>query len=220
LVLRPFAFAYSIVPTMAVAVNMRNALQRCSLNLATSDFIMLGQGYDSPKELLSVSQDDLDLMIKSASRHPPADVQFPLLPIGKLYVLRFWAAERVRVGLPTSPILFTEQVMNNYAGLMRSDEVEVGARKNQDLTKPDAIKSKKDWFKFWEKFKNYPGRIRGAAKIPLSYIICYHDEVTEGICKKEVYENHAKKLIACTILSGKHYQINNESFWVELKSLW
>ena len=89
---------------MAAAVNMRNALQRCGFNLATSDFIM-GQGYDSPEELLSVSEDDLDLMIKSASRHPPADVQFPSLPIRKLYVLRFWAAEKVRVGLPTSPIL-------------------------------------------------------------------------------------------------------------------
>jgi hypothetical protein len=105
---------------MAAAVNMRNALQRCGFNLATSDFIMGQQGYDYPEELLSVSEDDLDLMTKSASRHAPPDVQFPSLPIRKLYILRFLAAERVRVGLPTSPILFTEQVINNFAGLMRS----------------------------------------------------------------------------------------------------
>ena len=202
---------------MAAVVNMRNALQRCGFNLATSDFIM-GQGYDSPEELLSVSEDDLDLMIKSASRHPPVDVQFPSLPIRKLYVLRFWAAERLRVGLPMSPILFTEQVMNEYATLMRSDEVEIEARKNQDPTKPDAIKNEKDWFKFWEKFKNYLGRIRGAAKIPLSYVIRDHDEVTESM-RDEVYENHTKRLIACTVLSGEHYRIDNESVWVELKGL-
>ena len=70
-------FALSL--TMAAAVNMRNALQRCGFNLATSDFIM-EQGYDSPEELLNVSEDDLDLMIRSASRHPPPDVTFPSLP--------------------------------------------------------------------------------------------------------------------------------------------
>ena len=189
---------------MAAAVNMRNALQRCGFNLATSDFIM-EQGYDSPKELLNVSEDDLDLMIKSASRHPPPDVTFPSLPIRKLYVLRFWADERIRTGLPTGPNLFTEQVMGEYSNLMRSDEVEVAARKGQDPTKPDAIKAEKDWFKFWEKFKNYLGRVRGAAKIPLSYIVREHDEVTDGM-REEVYENHTKRLIAITILSGEHYR--------------
>lgn len=202
---------------MAAAVNMRNALQRCGFNLATSDFIM-EQGYDSPEELLNVSEDDLDLMIKSASRHPPPDVTFPSLPIRKLYVLRFWADERIRTGLPTGPNLFTEQVMGEYSNLMRSDEVEVAARKGQDPTKPDAIKAEKDWFKFWEKFKNYLGRVRGAAKIPLSYIVREHDEVTDGM-REEVYENHTKRLIATTILSGEHYRIDNESVWVELKGL-
>jgi hypothetical protein len=37
--------------------------------------------------------------------------------------------------------------------------------------------------------------------------------------REEVYESHVKKLIACTILSGEHYRIDNESVWVELKSL-
>jgi hypothetical protein len=135
-----FAF-FASSQTMAAAVNMRNAIQRCGFNLATSDFIMQ-QGYDSPEELLNVSEDDLDLMIRSASRHPPPDVTFPSLPIRKLYVLRFWADERICMAFPTGRNLFTEQIIGEYSNLMRSDEVdEVAAHKGQDPTKPDIIKS-------------------------------------------------------------------------------
>ena len=94
------------------------------------------------------------------------------------------------MGLPTGPNLFTEHVMSEYSNLMRSDEVEIAARKGQDPTKPDAIKSEKDRFKFWEKFKNYlVGRVCGAAKIPLSFVVREHDKVTDGM-REEVYENH------------------------------
>jgi hypothetical protein len=150
------------------------------------------QGYDSPKELLIVSDDVLDLMIKLASRHPHPNVTFPLLPIRKLYILRFWADERIRTGLPTGPNLCTEQVMSEYSNLMRSDKVEVAARRGQDPTQPDAICYQgREGLKFWEKFKNYLGRVCGTAKIPLSYIVREHDKVTEGM-REEVYENHRK----------------------------
>jgi hypothetical protein len=38
---------------------------------------------------------------------------------------------------------------------MRADEIEVAAKKGQVQTKPDALNLDKDWFKFWEKLKNY-----------------------------------------------------------------
>ncbi|KAI2501496.1 hypothetical protein MHU86_12941 [Fragilaria crotonensis] len=60
-------------------------------------------------------------------------------------------------GLPVTPILFTAAVLSEYMNVLRSDEIEITARKDQIPTKPDPLKAEKEWFKFWEKLKNYPG---------------------------------------------------------------
>lgn len=104
---------------------------------------------------------------------------------------------------------------------MRSDKVGAAAAcKGQDPTKLDAIKNEKDcWFKFLKKFKNYLGRVCGAAKIPWFYIVMEPNKVTEEM-REDVYENHMKKFIATTLFSSVlHYCIDNESVWVEPKGL-
>ena len=96
--------------------------------------------------------------------------------------------------------------------------IEIAARKDQVLTKPDPLKAEKDWFKIWEKLKNYLGRIRGAAKIPLSYTIRDHDVVTDEI-RGATYTTHTKKIIDIVLLSGEHFAIDNVSLWEIIKSL-
>jgi hypothetical protein len=63
-------------------------------------------------------------------------------------------------GLALTPNLFTADVMNTYLHLLRADEIEVAAKKDQKPNLPDVLKHEKDWFKFWEKLKNYLGQVQ------------------------------------------------------------
>ncbi|KAI2497147.1 hypothetical protein MHU86_17350 [Fragilaria crotonensis] len=175
---------------MADAVNMRAALERCGLNQTTATYVMTDQGFDSTEELLMASKESFDTMIKNAIKSSPPDVIFSTASIRRLNAFKYWAEERHMCGLPVTPILFTAAVLAEYMNVLRSDEIEIAARKDQVPTKPDPLKAEKDWFKFWEKLKNYLGRIRGAAKIPLSYTITDHDVIT-GEIRSATYSTHA-----------------------------
>jgi hypothetical protein len=66
--------------------------------------------------------------------------------------------------------------------------------------------------------KNYLGQIRGAAKVPLSYVIRDHDIVTDAMRAAE-YTSHPRKVVALLQLSGEHYKVDNESVWEVIKTL-
>jgi hypothetical protein len=76
----------------------------------------------------------------------------------------------------------------------------------------------KDWFKFWEKLKNYLGRVRRAAKISLAYTIRDHDVVTHAI-RGDLYNTHTKRIMSIVLLSGEHYVVDNSSLWEIVKTL-
>jgi nitrogen-specific signal transduction histidine kinase len=137
------------------------------------------QGFDSTEELLMASKDSFDSMIRNAIRSAPAGVSFVSLSVRRLGAFKYCAKERYICGLPSTAQLFTNEVMNDYLLLMRADEIEVAAKAGQVPIKPDSLKTEKDWFKFWEKLKNNLGRIRGAARLPLIYVVRDHDEVTD-----------------------------------------
>ena len=197
---------------MAGVVTMRAALMRCGLNEETADYVMEDQGFDSPVELLMASQDSFDTMVKNAIKSAPDNVLFSTASIRRLNAFKFWAEERYMCGEPTSPQLFTADVLAQYMLIMRADEIEIAAKKGQVPTKPDPLKVEKEWFKFWEKLKNYLGRIRGAAKVPLVYIVRNHEEVMEQIRAAE-YETHTKKIVATVLFSRQHFTVDNESVW-------
>ena len=203
---------------MATIANMRAALMRCGLNNATANYVITDQGFDSPHELLMASQESVDVMFKNAIRLAPADVLFSTASIRRINAFKFWAEQRALCGLSTLPQLFTVAELTDYLLIVRANEIEVTAKKDQVPTKPDALKAEKEWFKFWEKLKNYLGRIRGAAKVPLSYVVRDHEAVTDAM-RDAVHETHAKKLTAILRLSGQHYDIDNESVWEIIKSL-
>ena len=76
----------------------------------------------------------------------------------------------------------------------------------------------KDWMKWFEKFKNYLGQIRGAARIPLTYIMRNHLEVNDNLRNAE-YGSMLERLIAITSLNGMHFEIDNKQVWQEVKAL-
>ena len=197
---------------------MRNALVRCGLNETTADYVIVDQGINSSEELLMSSKESFDTMVKNAIKSAPANVTFSSASIRRLNAFKYWAEEMEMCGLPTSPQLFTVAVLNNYLKLMRADEIEATPKKGQTPTKPDPLKSEKEWFKFWEKLKNYLGRIRGAAKVPLSYVVRDHEVVTAAI-RERVYGSHAQMVTAIIQLSGQYYEVDNVSVWEIIKSL-
>jgi hypothetical protein len=138
--------------------------------------------------------------------------------IRKLNTFKYWAEERDMCGLAFTPNLFTAEVLDAYLRFLRSDEIEISAKKDQRPTVPEVPKHEKDWFKFWEKLRNYLGQVRGAAKVPLSYIVRDHDEVTAAIRNAD-YDSHTKKVSALLLLSGQHFKVDNESVWEIVKSL-
>ena len=72
--------------------------------------------------------------------------------------------------------------------------------------------------KCFEKFKNYLGQIRGALRIPLTYIIQKHLDV-ENVVRDAEYGSTLECLIAITRLDGMHFDIDNKPVWQEVKSL-
>ena len=134
---------------------MRNALMRCGLNQATSEYMMEDQGIDSTEELLMSSKESFDTMVKNAVKSAPPEVTFSSASIRRLNAFKYWAEERERCGLAVGPQLFTNETLQEYLLLVRADEIEVKAKRGQVPTKPDVLKSEKDWFRFWEKMKNY-----------------------------------------------------------------
>jgi hypothetical protein len=135
-----------------------------------------------------------------------------------LNAFKHWAEERHTCGLSTAPVLFTNDVLVQYMSVMCANEIEISARKDQTPIMPDPLKMEKDWFKFWEKLKNYYGRVRGAAKIPLAYTIRDHDDITDLIRNAE-NDTHTKRIMAIVLLSGEHYAVDNASLWEIIKTL-
>ena len=123
------------------------------------------------------SQESFDTMIKNAIKSSPDDVSFSTASTRRLNAFKYWAEERHMCGLSTTPTVFTEAVLTSYLAILRADDIEIAARKDQSLMMPDPLKTGKDWFKFWEKLKNYLGRVRGVAKVPLVYLVTRDHEV-------------------------------------------
>jgi hypothetical protein len=80
---------------------------------------------------------------------------------------------------------FNDTAVAEYTHKLRNDEHEMDVAKSQDPSKPDALKATKDWMKWFEKVKNYLGQIRGAVRIPLTYIIRNHLEVNDNLRNAE-----------------------------------
>jgi hypothetical protein len=200
-----------------VDVQMCGALVCCGFSNQTSNF-MIAQGFGCPEDLLLVKDSDIDIMIRNSSRNMPDNVQFPFLAVRKLCAFWFWVEECNRTGEDLFSASFNDAAVTEYTHKLRHDEHEMDAAKSKDPSKPEALKATKDRMKWFEKFKNYLGQIKGAARIPLIYIIRNHLEV-HGSLRNSEYGSTLECLIVISSLNRMHFEIDNKQVWQKVKAL-
>ena len=92
------------------------------------------------------------------------------------------------------------------------------AAKDEDASKPENLKKLTSWALWNEVFQNYLRQILSAAKIPLVYLTRDEREDPEEQPVPEDFGSPTEYLIEATILSRRHYDIDNPRFYRELKS--
>ena len=75
------------------------------------------------------------------------------------------------------------------------------------------------WPKFWEQLTTYLSQCRGAARIPITYLVREHDVITPEMHDMGLYESVDDYMMATTILSGEHFKIDNTRLYNDLKPL-
>ncbi len=208
---------------MAHQQAFNQALLRCGFNQATAD-VILAEGIKDLDTLNELEQDDIDRMIKNVREArrglPPADVggvSFPMLPVKRLKALHSWVKERVRTGIVLNAGHWTDAERN--AAVARFNIEQLRSETQEDNPdKPGELTDLTKWETFWERFKSYLSRIRGAAKCPLTYVIRDQEAVTAND-RNAVYEDHDARLVATTLLEGDWFFLDNQRVYDEFKSL-
>jgi hypothetical protein len=91
--------------------------------------------------------------------------------------------------------------------------------KDMEIQKPDKLADLGKWTRFWELLSTYLGRVKGAALIPLTYLVREHEEVMLVEIQNADYGSIQEQLIATTALSGPHFELDNQMLYNELKPL-
>jgi hypothetical protein len=202
----------------------RDALMRLGFNQHTSDEI-LNQGIDSMDVLSKVMDTDIEdlakgvLEARKALRNRPAHViSFPFIAMRRFKAMRFWAAENARTGNTQGPESFDGEVMDRYVGLWSIDRQRTDLEEDEEPAKPKDLMDMSKWETFWEEWNSYAGRLRGAAKCPLTYVFRPLLNVTPDLYAR-AYDNDDTRLIATTLLTGTHYTLDNKRVYDEFKAL-
>lgn len=181
-----------------------NAMMQAAIN---------SNGFNLLQDLLTIHQDDdLDKLPKhlkawrNLNQNPDDQVRVPFVSLKCLKVMHYWVLTQHWIGNTATAAGFTNVVLNQTLERMQ-------AKKDY---KADCNLSK--WMKFWELFTTYVGRVKGAASVPLSYLVREHGEVMHEI-KDAEYETMEDRLIATTVHTGNHYQLDNYTLYDELKPL-
>ncbi|KAI2506532.1 hypothetical protein MHU86_7942 [Fragilaria crotonensis] len=151
---------------------MENALELCGFNAQTIRYL-ISQGFNSPDDLLLATESELNSMATSVARNPPrnmAQINMPFMALKNLKGLRFWADERKRTGLDADADDFTGEDVAIFTAKCQEYNELKDAAKDEDASKPDALKKLTGWALWNESFQNYLRQIVGAAKIPLIYL--------------------------------------------------
>jgi hypothetical protein len=209
---------------MAAAANtFRAALGRIGFNAQTQD-AMNENGFMTILDLTTVEEDDLDRLPKHLEswRDPdddPADqVRVPFVSLKRLKAMRYWVLSQRWIGIEPVAAQFTNAVLEETLLRMQSDKDYKAATEDTEVTKPEKFSDMQKWMKFYELFITYLGRVKGAANIPLTYLVREKGEVTQEIRDAE-YETMDDRLIATTVHSGPHFAIDNKTLYDELKPL-
>jgi hypothetical protein len=208
----------------ANAVTFRSALERIGFN-ANTRTALNENGFNEILDLISVQEEDLDRLPKhleswrDAAALPAAQVRIPFVSLQKLKAMRYWVLDQQTQGVEV-PLAqdFSNQVCSETLVRMKADSDQKAATEDTEVRKPPKLSELSKWTKWWELFTTYLGRVRGAALVPLTYLVREHMEVTEEI-RTRVYPTAEDKRIATTALSGGHYVLDNRTLYDEFKPL-
>lgn len=200
---------------------MENALMLCGFNAATARYL-IDQGFTTPEELLLATDADLDTIARNVTRTPPqvaggGTVTMPFIALKHLKGFRFWADECNRTGFEPDPNTFGGDDVTSYTAKYLEYTAQKDAAKDEDPSKPEALKKLTNWALWNESFQNYLRQILGAAKIPLVYLTREEKDTEDDIDPKN-YGSSLEYLIDATIFEGRHYELDNPRFYRELKS--
>ena len=216
-----FELALSLYPLVAHRSTMEAALMLCGFNAATAQYL-IDQGFNTPEALLLATEADLDTIARNVTRTPPrveggGTVNMPFIALKHLKGFRFWADECKRTGFEPDPDTFGEEDVTSYTEKYLEYTAQKDAAKDEDPSKPEALKKLTNWALWNESFQNYLRQILGAAKIPLVYLT--REESDTGVdIDPTTYGSSLEYLIDATIFEGRHYELDNPRFYRELKS--
>jgi hypothetical protein len=200
------------------------ALGRIGINPATRAAIS-DNGFATILDLATVQEEDLDRLPKhlEAWRNPAApanqQVRIPFVSLKKLKAMRYWVVAQRCIGVDAPRAQdFTEEILEATIARMKDDKDYEAATKDTEVRKPDKLTDLGKWTRFYELLSTYLGRVKGAALIPLIYLVREHEEVTPEIQNAD-YGSVQERLIATTALSGPHFELDNRTLYDELKPL-
>jgi hypothetical protein len=113
---------------------------------------------------------------------------------------------------------FTEDILEATIARMKDDKDYKAAMKDTEIQKLDKLADLGKWTKFWELLSTYLSRVKGAAFIPLTYLVREHEEVMPEIQNADC-GSVQEQLIATMALSGPHFESDNQTLYDELKPL-
>jgi len=200
------------------------ALLHCRFNADTADAIT-NEGFDTLQVLADVEEEDIDAMIKNMREtrrtlgaQAQGNVTFPFLTIRRLKAMHGWLTELKQTDGVLNAGLFvgamiTTAVLCHSLETMRSTTAE-----DEDIDKPKELSDLTEWEQFWEQWKSYMGRLRGAAKCPLLYVFREHQLVNPAMHLAN-YNNHDERLINTISLTGPWFELDNHRVYEEFKAL-
>ena len=200
-----------------------NTLGRIGINVATRAAIQ-GNGYNTIGDLAVTEESTLNYLPKYLREWqvpgvaPAQQVRIPIVALEKIKAMRYWVLAQRRAGIDEDADDFDDDVAIATLEVMQNAKDLKEATEAVTIDKPTALVELNKWTKFWLKFSAYLSRVRGAAHIPLTYLVRDHEEVTDDIAAAE-YDNEDDRLIATTVLAGVHYQLDNTTLYDEFKPL-
>jgi hypothetical protein len=132
--------------------------------------------------------------------------------------MRYWVLSQRWIGIEPHAAQFTNPVLEETLLRMQANKDYKAATEETEVMKAEKFTDMSKWTKFWELFKTYLGRVKGAANLPLTYLIREQGDVTQEVRDVE-YATTEDRLIATTVHSGTHYAIDNKTLYNELKPL-
>jgi hypothetical protein len=172
-----------------------------------------------------VQEEDLDKLPKhleawrDAAAAPNHQVRIPFITLKKLKAMCYWVLAQHCIGMQDPCAQdFAQVILDDTLARMKADKGYKLATEDMDIQKPEKLSDLVKWTKFWDLLSMFLGRVKGAALIPLAYLVHEHEEVTPEIQNAE-FGSIQEWLIATTALNGTHFELDNRTLYDEFKHL-